>query len=115
MVAGGAPERLRSVPAALLRLELAAGVTASLAGVPVLLGALLPDRAASASTCGADAVRRAAIAMLFALHTVRFGIYLRPDQGRRTGTGGAYGITGRVVRRSVVRRRSPNARDLDQS
>ena len=31
----------------------------------------------------ADSVRRAAVATLFAVHTIRFGIYLRADQGRR--------------------------------
>ena len=79
MVAGGVPGRLRRVPAGLLFLELGAGVVASLAGLPPA------DRAGSARTCAADGVRRAAVAVLFAIHTVRFGIYLRPDQGRRPG------------------------------
>ena len=83
MVAGGVPGRLRRVPAALLFLELGAGVAASLAGLPPLLSGQPADRAASARTCTADNVRRAAVAVLFALHTIRFGIYLRPDQGRR--------------------------------
>jgi hypothetical protein len=38
MVATGVPGRLRTVPAALLRLELAAAIVASLAGLPPLLG-----------------------------------------------------------------------------
>jgi hypothetical protein len=83
MVASGVTGRLRPVPAALLRLELAAGVVASLAGLPPLLST---QRAASASPKGpgtADVVRRAATATLFAVHTIRFGIYLRPGQGRR--------------------------------
>ncbi len=83
MVAGGVPGRLRRVPAALLRLELAAGVVASLAGLGPLLSARSAGRAASARTAAADSVRRAAVATLFAVHTIRFGIYLRPDQGRR--------------------------------
>ena len=83
MVANGAPGRLRRVPAALLRLELAVGVVASLAGLAPFLSALSAGRAASARTRAPDAVRRAAVATLFALHTVRFGIYLRPDRGRR--------------------------------
>ena len=83
MVASGVPGRLRPVPAALLRLELAVGVVASLAGLDPLLGTRSADRAASARTCAADNVRRAAVAALFAVHTIRFGIYLRPDQGRR--------------------------------
>jgi hypothetical protein len=85
MVAGGVPGRLRRVPAALLFLELGAGVVASLAGLPPLLSPQSADRAASARTGVADSVRRAAVAALFAIHTIRFGIYLRPDQGRRPG------------------------------
>jgi len=90
MVAGGVPGRLRRVPAALLRLELAVGVVASLAGLPPLRSGPPPlpggppaGQPAPARACTADHVRRAAVAALFALHTVRFGIYLRPDRGRR--------------------------------
>jgi hypothetical protein len=83
MVASGLPQRLRQVPAALLRLELAVGAVASLAGLSPLLSARSADRAQSAQIRAAEVVRRSAVATLFALHTVRFGIYLRPDQGRR--------------------------------
>jgi hypothetical protein len=83
MVASGVPDRLRRVPAVLLRLELAVGVVASLAGLPPLLTARSAGRAASEGTGLPDIARRAAVATLFAVHTVRFGIYLRPDQGRR--------------------------------
>jgi hypothetical protein len=83
MVAGGVPGRLRTIPAVLLRLELAAGVVASLAGVRPLLGMRPGGRAASPGA--SDAVWRAAVAALFALHTIRFGIYLCPGQGRRAG------------------------------
>jgi hypothetical protein len=85
MVAGGVPGRLRRVPAGLLFLELGAGVVASLAGLPPLLSAQPTDRAGSARICAADNARRAAVAVLFAIHTVRFGIYPRPDQGRPPG------------------------------
>ena len=83
MIASGVPGRLRAVPAALLRLELAAGMAASLAGLGPLLGGRSAGRAAPAEAMAADRVRRAAVATLFAVHTVRFAIYLRPDQGRR--------------------------------
>ncbi len=83
MVASGVPGRLRRLPASLLRLELAVGVVASLAGLHLFLGARSADRPAAARACAMDTVRRAAVAMLFAVHTIRFGIYLRPDQGRR--------------------------------
>jgi len=82
MVASGVPGRLRTFPAALLRLELAIGVVASLAGLRLLLSVRSADGPAPARACAADTVRRAAVAMLFAVHTIRFGIYLRPDQGR---------------------------------
>jgi hypothetical protein len=84
MVASGVTDRLRPVPAALLRLELAAGLAASLAGLHPLLNARPTDGAAPASPCTADTMRQAAVATLFALHTVRFAVYLRPGQGRRT-------------------------------
>jgi hypothetical protein len=83
MVASGVPDRLRAAPAALLRLELAVGVVASLAGLRVLVSGQSADQAAPARTSAADGVWRVAIAALFALHTIRFAIYLRPDQGRR--------------------------------
>lgn len=83
MVASGVPGRLRRVPAGLLRLELVVGVVASLAGLYPLLSARSADRPAAARACAVESVRRAAVSMLFAVHTIRFGIYLRPDQGRR--------------------------------
>ena len=48
MVASGVPGRLRRLPAALLRLELAVGVVASLAGLHPLLSARSADRPAAA-------------------------------------------------------------------
>ena len=84
MMAAGVPARLRAVPATLLRLELAAALAASLAGLHPLVGARRSAGEASPRAArSADAARRTAVAALFALHTIRFGIYLRPDQGRR--------------------------------
>lgn len=88
MVASGLPHRLRPIPAALLRLELASGLAASLAGLHPLLNARPTGGAAPASTGTIDTVRQAAVATLFALHTVRFAIYLRPGQGRRAAPPG---------------------------
>ena len=82
MVASGVTGRLRSFPGSLLRLELAGGVVASLAGLYPLVSARSADRPAAARTCAVESVRRAAVAMLFVVHTIRFGIYLRPDRGR---------------------------------
>jgi hypothetical protein len=88
MIASGVPGRLRAVPAALLRLELAAGMAASLAGLGPLIGARPAGRAAPARARAADRARRAAVATLFAVHTVRFAIYLRPGKGRRAAASG---------------------------
>lgn len=85
MVAAGTPGRLRLVPAVLLRLELAIGIVAALAGLHPFRNTRSAGRMPSARTIAAETVRRAAVAMLFAVHTIRFGIYLRADQGRRTG------------------------------
>jgi hypothetical protein len=80
MIAGGAPRRLRPIPAWLLILELAAAATASAAGLrPVLAG----QSAEEALSPRAAAAQRAAIGVLFTLHTVRFHIYLSPGRGRR--------------------------------
>jgi hypothetical protein len=78
MVASGVPGRLRSLPATLLRLELAVGVVASLAGLHPLLSGRSAGRPAAAA-CAAETVRRAAVVTLFAVHTIRLGIYLRPE------------------------------------
>ncbi len=81
MVASGVPGRLEAIPAALLRLEAAVGVLASLAGLHPLLSGRQDGRTASPSAGAADNLRRVAVAALFALHTVRFAIYLSPGQG----------------------------------
>ncbi len=83
MVASGIPRRLRSVPALLLHLELGTGLVASLAGMERLLEPPAGDSTQTPSGNAFETVRRVAVATLFALHTVRFSIYLRPDQGRR--------------------------------
>jgi hypothetical protein len=83
LVASGLPGRLRTVPAALLRLELASAIMASLAGLAPLLDTRSAGQAPSATAGAVDAVRRVAVATLFTVHTIRFGIYLRPDQGQR--------------------------------
>ena len=87
MVAAGIPKRLRPIPAALLHLELAAGVVASVAGVSLLMTSPSGEQTTAPTPGVVGTVRRAAVATLFALHTVRFGIYLRPGQGRRSETG----------------------------
>jgi len=85
MIAAGAPRRLRRVPALLLWLELGAGAVATVSGLQTLSGASSADRS-SVRQRACESVRRAAVAILFSLHTIRFEIYLRPDQGRRAAT-----------------------------
>jgi len=58
-------------------------VVAVLTGLPLLLSLRSAGQAAPATAGAMDVVRRAAVATMFAVHTIRFGIYLRPDQGRR--------------------------------
>ena len=59
MVASGVTDRLDTVPAALLRLETAVGVVASLAGLHPLLSARPGGRTASLGAGAADNLRRA--------------------------------------------------------
>ncbi len=80
MVAGGSPKRLQRIPAGLLHLELAAAVVASLSAARSLLIDKRPD---TPKPDVVEIVRRGAVCALFCLHTVRFHIYLSPDQGRR--------------------------------
>lgn len=74
LIAHGAPRRLRRAPAVLLWCELAAASAAVIAGLPGVVR--------SESPLAVEVARRVAVAMLFGLHTYRFGIYLRPGQGR---------------------------------
>ncbi len=84
LLGSGARTRLRPVPAALLAIE--CGVAAVAAGTTVdLLADPNPGAAAAAHPAPArERLRRGAVAALFGLHTIRFGIYLRPDHGCRT-------------------------------
>lgn len=86
LVLAGTPSRLRRGPAVLLWLELGAGIAATVAG----LSPLFRPRSAGQASDRPEAmerVRRTAVATLFGLHTIRFWIYLRPEQGRRAATG----------------------------
>ena len=84
MLAAGAPSRLRRGPAALLWLETAVGVVAVVAGLRPLLDGAARQRTSETRPDAPEGVRRAAIGLLFGLHTMRFRIYLQPDHGRRT-------------------------------
>ena len=91
----GAPRRLRPVPALLLWLELAAAAVASVAG----LGAIISPRGVpTRSPAGVvEAVRQAAVGVLFGLHTYRLWIYLQPDRGLRTTSEGQDDVSVEVV------------------
>jgi len=81
LVRSGLARRLRCGPAALLLMELGAAVTATTSGALSILGARQSVRSASAFRTGASKTHQVAVAALFALHTVRFAIYLQPDRG----------------------------------
>jgi len=83
MIGSGVPGRLRPVPATLLHLEAASAASAAALGASV--GRV--GRANAADRPAPDArelLRRGAVGTLFGLHTLRFWIYLSPDQGLRT-------------------------------
>ncbi|HXZ99471.1 MAG TPA: hypothetical protein VEK76_03900 [Candidatus Binatia bacterium] len=82
MMRAGAPGRLRRIPATLLAIELVAAGTAT--GMSLgLLAASSPGGRRAGPPAAVGKLRRAAVAALFTLHTVRFAIYLTPGQGRR--------------------------------
>jgi hypothetical protein len=83
MLAAGVPHRLRRGPAVLLWLEATAGAAAVLTGLRPLVNAAARERAVQARPDHFEVARRAAVGALFGLHTIRFRIYLQPDQGRR--------------------------------
>jgi len=87
LIAAGTPRRLRLTPALLLWLELGAGTASAVTGLQPLLRPRSDRRAGRARPSAVEIVRRAAVAALFGLHTIRFWIYLQPDQGRRTAAG----------------------------
>lgn len=82
LIVRGTPRVLRRAPATLLWLEAGAAAGAA-ASTLRLVGD--PDAFSDAARAapGGQAVRRGTVAALFALHTVRFGIYLTEDQGLR--------------------------------
>ncbi len=83
LVAAGAPARLRSGPAALLRFEVAVAGVAAILGLRPILDRRALDAALAERPRGFEALRRASVGLLFGLHTLRFRIYLSPDRGRR--------------------------------
>jgi hypothetical protein len=81
MIAAGTPARLRRGPAVLLWLELVAAVAAAGLGVGLATDDRAVSQAVGARLVPLERARRAAVFALFALHTVRFWIYLQPDHG----------------------------------
>ncbi len=81
MIAAGTPALLRRGPGFLLWLELAAAVVAAGLGVGLVTGDRAVSQAAGSRPVPLERARRAAVGALFALHTVRFWIYLQPDHG----------------------------------
>lgn len=90
LVAAGAPQRLRRLPAALLRLEFGAALAAAALGAPLLLGSRPPGPL--------EHVRRGAVGTMFGMHTYRFWTYLQPDRGLRPGLSRLTGTVATVAR-----------------
>jgi hypothetical protein len=88
MIATGVPARLRRGPALLLWLEMVAAIAASGLGLRLLLDSDAAARSTAPRPDPLEVARRAAVGTLFGLHTMRFRIYLRPDQGRRPADDG---------------------------
>ena len=86
MIVAGAPGRLRRGPAVLLWLELAAALAAAGLGLRLATGSAEIKHATDTRPDRCETSRRAAVATLFGLHTIRFRIYLQPDHGRKRGS-----------------------------
>lgn len=82
LIGRGTPRMLRRVPSTLLWLE-AGTAAAAAASTLQLVGRPDAFRDAGQGAPCPQAVRRSAVAALFVVHTVRFGIYLTPDHGLR--------------------------------
>ncbi len=82
MIVAGVPTRLRRGPSILLWIELIAAAAASALGLQSAIDDESCQRA-RADPGPTEMARRFAVGALFALHTVRFWIYLQPDQGRK--------------------------------
>ena len=99
MIATGTPAQLRRGPAFLLWLELVAAVAAAGLGAGLATGDRAISQAAGWQSVPLETARRAAVGALFALHTVRFWIYLQPDHGLRPAKLRPEAIPGPVIRR----------------
>ena len=94
MIAAGTPSHLRRGPAFLLWLELVAAVVAAGLGVSLATDDRAASQAAGRRPVPLERARRAAVGTLFALHTVRFWIYLQPDHGLKPANLRSEGVPG---------------------
>jgi hypothetical protein len=83
LIRSGAAGRLRRLPALLLWLETIAAAAATCTGLPAALSDRSRQQTSPRRREGSEPIGRAALGTLFALHTIRFWIYLQPDRGRR--------------------------------
>lgn len=83
LIAVGTAGRLRRGPAILLWLETSAAALAALSNLRLLIDADARERAVEQDPDRLERVRRSAVGALYGLHTMRFWVYLRPDQGLR--------------------------------
>jgi hypothetical protein len=89
MALTGTPARLKTLPRALLYMELGSAATATCLGLAAWLHPAGRARAQSESLRSANSVLKTAAsstaALTFLVHTSRQAIYLSPGQGRREG------------------------------
>ena len=86
LVATGTPALLRPAPARLLYLELAAAMASTLSGLRPAVGRGMDGSSEGPTVDTLELARRASLIALFAIHTLRFWVYLQPDRGLKAGS-----------------------------
>jgi hypothetical protein len=83
LLTSGRTRELKRGPAGLLVAETAVAALASILSVRLLFNDRALGLAQDEGSSTPEVVRRVAVTALFALHTGRYSIYLRPGRGRR--------------------------------
>jgi hypothetical protein len=84
LLATGATRQLKRGPACLLVVETALAGLASVFSIRLVCSQRALDMARGQGSSTPEVVRKAALTALFAVHTGRYSIALRPDHGQRT-------------------------------
>jgi hypothetical protein len=86
LLASGTTHELKRGPAGLLDFEVVIGAVALGLTIRLVLDQKALEVAMGDGRSTPDIVRRLATATVYGIHTARYTIYLRPDQGRRAPT-----------------------------